>query len=862
MATERLYFSSDNGLNIEMNADDLDNIERHESRYIFASKQLTSDQVVLDCACGSGYGSEILKDHCKKVIGVDIDKKAVEFAHSKYKADNLSYLCGDIRELSNNLEKIDTVVCLETLEHVSDPRILLDGFLKVLKNDGQLIISTPVREASRENPLNKYHVLEFTNDDLKRILNNYFYQVEIRIQDQDKFIRVDENINWGFALAICKYPKNMTIKNIDLIIRDREVKNMASHTLPSYISEKALISSNVSFKPSFDDGIYHIADNVEIRDNTIIESHTNGLLEIGKNSIIGYGCWLNSTGTIRIGEHTLIGANTVITSSSHHVKSTVPISEQGMSFSPVSIGSNVWIGSNVSILKGVTIGDNAVIGANCVIKSNVSSNSVIKTNDGWVEEIKKTNKVAFYLLPFAIRECGLTFECIYERYKVLATSFIQHDWDVIFIATDELSKKISQDGWKVLSPSLYNVEYDNSLWFERWKRILNSENDEVHSYFIRSVLKNESPEMVFCWNFDGLLKQECKEQHINVYFNELGISRKPNPLIYYSDPEGVNSQSSFLSFWDEFSYFELSEYEKTVSRLTLGNVRNNYQRMTADRKRVMIESLGLVGASKIVLIALQVEDDSNVVAGSKYQSMQEFVDDCIKLSTETVKFIVKKHPGQLDCSINFSEKLSVVNNEFTTEELISLSDSVFTINSSLGFEAFIAGKSVYTFGVSPYSVKGLINSVENGDINAIFESSNTNVVDNETLLKYIYMTYHQYFVSERDFFDAEFHLRRNALRKSVSSNSKAYFFDSGSYFKERELEVNRFQNKVLQDSILGHEKWIESLKKTESSALEVSDWAKSVNEELALAKAEIDRLKSFSAKDSIKLIIKKIVGRG
>lgn len=856
MATEKLYFADNISLNIEKNVDD---IERHKSRYRFASKQLTDDQVVLDCACGSGYGSDILKDHCKKVIGVDIDSKAIDFANSKYKADNLSYLCRDIGKLSNNLEKVNTVVCLNTLQHVADPRILLDGIMKVLKNEGQLIISAPVREASRENPTNEFHVLEFTHDDLKSVLDHYFQQVEICLQDQGKFVRIDENINWGDAVATCKYPKNMTIENIDLIIRDREIKKMDSPTLTSYISEKALISKRVSFKPSFEDGIYHIADNVEIRDNTIIESHAKGLLEVGPNSVIGYGCWLNSTGTIKIGENTLIGANTIITSSSHHVRSTAPILKQAMSFAPVSIGSNVWIGSNVSILKGVTIGDNAVIGANCVIKRNVSPNTVIKAHDGFVEEIKKINKVAFYLLPFAIRESGLTFECIYERYKILASSFTEHDWDVVFIATDDLSEKISQDGWKVHSPSQYNVEYDDSIWFERWKRVLNSETDELHSYFISQVLKNESPEMVFCWNFDGLLKQECNKQRINVYFNELGVSRKPNPLIYYSDPEGVNSQSAFLSFWDEFSNFELSEHEKTVSRLTLGNVRSNYPTIDADKKRTMLESLGLSGASKVVLIALQVEDDSNIVAGSNYQSMQEFVSDCTRLADKSVKFIIKKHPGQLDCRIDSDDRLAIVNDEFATEELIVLSDSVFTINSSLGFEAFIAGKSVYTFGISPYSAKGLFHCVENGDINSIFEVSNAYYVDNEKLLKYVYMTYHQYFLSEQEFFDAEFHIRRNLLRKNTSQNSKAYFFNSGSYFKERELEVNRFQNKVLQNSILGYEKWIEDLKETEKSVLEVSDWAQSLNNELTLARAEIERRKLFSEKYSIKLIVKKVM---
>ncbi|OEE68105.1 galactoside O-acetyltransferase [Enterovibrio norvegicus FF-33] len=851
MATERLYFSSDSQLNIESNAEDLDNIERHESRYQFAAKQLTCDSLVLDCACGSGYGSDILKAYCKNIIGVDIDPDAIRFAENKYKADNLKFVCGDIRELAPSLEPVDTVVCLETLEHVEDPRILLDGFMKVLKPDGQLVISTPVRETSRENPLNSYHVLEFTNDDLKRILSNYFHEVEIRIQDQDRFIRIDENIHWGFALAICKYPKNMTIGFIDTVIKDREPKEMEGKKNKSIVSDVASIAGSAIFKPNISHGCYDIADGVEIRENVVIENHNGGKFKIGKNSVLGYGCWVNATGNILIGDNTLIGANTIITSSSHHIKENTPIANQGMSLAQVTVGSNVWIGSNVSILKGVTIGDNSVIGANCVIKADVASDTILKSSDAIVEERKKTNKVAFYLLPFKMRESALTFECIYDRYKKLAESFRHQDWDVVFISTNELAQKISKDGWSTISPSTYNVDYDNATWFQRWKRILNSESDELHEQFLSNMLSDQLPEIVFCWNFDGLLKQQCYTNKISIYFNELGISRTPNPTIYYSDPDGVNNKSAFLDFWSEFGDFKLSEHEKTISRLTLAKVRSNYPQPRHQRREYIFDSLDIPESCRIVLVVLQVEDDSNIVAGSKYETMKEFVNDCLTYGDENTWFVIKKHPGQPDCELDTYERAIVADNEISTEELIAISNDVFTINSSLGFEACLAGKKVYTFGKSPYTEDRIIVDATKSKTNSIFQDSPEADIEDDLLLKFVYLTYHQYFLSERKFFDAETHLRRHKLKKLTSDESKAYFFDHGSYFKERELDVNRFQNKVLQDSILGYENWIQSLKETESSVHEVSSWAQSLDKQLAHANQEIDRL-SFE-NDELKL---------
>lgn len=831
MATERLYFSSDNSLEIEKNADDIANIERHESRYFFAAQQLAAGDKVLDCACGSGYGSDILKNYCAYVTGVDIDPKAVEYANNNYSAENLSYLCGDIRKLSKSLDLVDTVVCLETLEHVPDPRILIDGFMRVLKPDGKLIISTPVREKSRENPLNSYHVLEFTINDLKRILNHYFYNVEIRLQDQDRFIRVDEPLNWGFVVAICQYPKNKTIDSIDMVIKDRDVKNIMQTKHTSSISPNATVADSVKFLPDKEGGVYLISDGVEIRDNCVIENHNNGTLSIGTGSVIGYNCWVNATGDISIGESTLIGANTIITSSSHHTRATVPLKEQGLSYGKVTIGSNVWVGSNVSILQGVSVGDNVVIGANCVVKTDVPANTVLKASDAIVIEKKKRNHAVFYLLPFDIRESALTFECIFERYRKLAASFKQQDWDVTFVATDELSKVIKESGWFAVSPSDVGQGYDSTPWLERWQRVLNTEHDECHEQFLEKMLNETSPEMVFCWNFDGLLKQSCEKQNVPVYFNELGVSRLPNPMIYYSDPSGVNSTSSFLKFWGEFTDFKLSEYEKTVARLTLGRVQSNYNKMSDARKAKVKEDLNVSQFSSVALIILQVEDDSNIVSGSDYSTMQEFIDHSLSLEVD-IGFVVKKHPGQLNCQVDTRGQGLVIEQEYTTEELIEIADSVFTVNSSVGFEARIAGKEVFVFGDAPYAVPKLFHRVANGNIGEVYRESKAILATDEALIKFVYLTYHQYFISEQKFFDAETHIRRHRLYQCVNNSSTAYFFDSGSFFKERELEVNRFQNKVMQDSILGYESWIERLKQTESRVHEVSEWAQSLETEL------------------------------
>ncbi|ADO47915.1 DapH/DapD/GlmU-related protein [[Enterobacter] lignolyticus] len=768
------------------------------SRYQFASRQLTKDMTVLNCGDASGVGHNYLSSCCEKIFD--------------YVPDFTE--CGDNVNFPTDIISPDAIVLLNLEQyHQSLLNRLIPELAKLLKSDGQLIISFA------------------TDSAVTLLLKQHFYHLDIYIQNQELFHRTDDPIEWGNVIAICQYPIRSNLP--DNYSKPHETKYetciMNDNGFQSSISISAQVAESVIYKPTFNDGIYIFSDGVQIRDNAVLENHNRGRLVIGKNTVIGYNCWLNATGDIEIGSDTLIGANTIITSSSHHFKDNVPVSEQGMSFKKVTIGSNVWIGSNVSILEGVVIGDNSVIGAGVVVKENIPPNTIIKAGSTVVIEKIKKNTVLFYLLPFMIRGSALTFECIYEKYRILAASFAAQDWNIVFVATDELAKKISNDGWFTISPQAYNISYDDGIWFERWKRTLLTQYDEMHSLFVTNILEDINPEIVFCWNFDGILKNICSEKAIAAYFNELGLSRSPNPLIYYSDASGVNATSNLKNFWRQFNNFTLSENEKTIARLTLGEVKANY--VIRDERKAEIHKALSLSNKKTVLIALQVEDDSNIVAGSKFTSMQQFVDLCLRFKRDDLQFIIKKHPGDKNCSL-YVKDYPIVVDEFSTCELIAISDHVFTINSSVGFEALLAGKTIFTFGNAPYCVDDLVNDFSAFEEDSMIPVIEEKRIDPDLLHKFVYLTYHNYFLSEQKFFNAEFHIRRHLLQKINHFSGTQYFFDSGSYFKDREIQVNRYQNKVLQNTIRNYEAWVEQLKETERRAIEVSEWAQMLNTKL------------------------------
>jgi acetyltransferase-like isoleucine patch superfamily enzyme len=84
--------------------------------------------------------------------------------------------------------------------------------------------------------------------------------------------------------------------------------------------------------------------------------------------------FLGSCHRLEIGNDTMVGAHTYITTVNHVTRrKDIAYSKQGFEGADVRIGNNVWIGCHVTVLPGVTIEDHAIIGAGAVVTKNVPS---------------------------------------------------------------------------------------------------------------------------------------------------------------------------------------------------------------------------------------------------------------------------------------------------------------------------------------------------------------------------------------------------------------------------------------------------------------------------------------------------------
>ncbi|MDF1875772.1 methyltransferase domain-containing protein [Sulfurimonas sp. SAG-AH-194-I05] len=199
---ERLYISQTNELND-------DNEERHFARYQFALNFITRDGYSLDCACGSGYGSKLISKSSAKVLGVDLSHDAVNFAKENNKMTNIEFIQKDIDKLNFNANTFDSIISIETLEHVPNNVFLsfLENTNKWLKTGGVFIGSSPMLRFKDGKPFitNPYHINEMSKEDFIKAIESKLpnFQIHFYYQDQDVFLPLCEE-HTGFCIVVAR----------------------------------------------------------------------------------------------------------------------------------------------------------------------------------------------------------------------------------------------------------------------------------------------------------------------------------------------------------------------------------------------------------------------------------------------------------------------------------------------------------------------------------------------------------------------------------------------------------------------------------------------------------------------------------
>jgi acetyltransferase-like isoleucine patch superfamily enzyme len=100
-------------------------------------------------------------------------------------------------------------------------------------------------------------------------------------------------------------------------------------------------------------------------------------IDLGDRVFVGRNTCLGGAAPLSIGDDTMIGAYSYITTSNHGFSDlSIPMSQQGYTSAPVQLGRDVWIGAKVIILPGVTIGDHAIVGAGAIVTKSIPAGEI------------------------------------------------------------------------------------------------------------------------------------------------------------------------------------------------------------------------------------------------------------------------------------------------------------------------------------------------------------------------------------------------------------------------------------------------------------------------------------------------------
>lgn len=167
---------------------------RHLAVYRWVAERCRGARVV-DMACGEGYGTAVLAERAREVVGVDANPDAHEHARLKYTRPGLRFARALVEEFEEGAPW-DAIVFLQTIEHVHEPGALLDRFASLLAPSGRLYVSTPNRltlaPPGAERSDNPWHITEYAPSEFRALVDPHFRSTELLGLFHARMVRAHE----------------------------------------------------------------------------------------------------------------------------------------------------------------------------------------------------------------------------------------------------------------------------------------------------------------------------------------------------------------------------------------------------------------------------------------------------------------------------------------------------------------------------------------------------------------------------------------------------------------------------------------------------------------------------------------------
>jgi 2-polyprenyl-3-methyl-5-hydroxy-6-metoxy-1,4-benzoquinol methylase len=187
---------------------------------------------VLEVGAGSGVFADAMASRGARVVAIDANDSAIDYAVSTFARPGLTFLKGYLDELRFEPQSFDKATCLEVIEHVypDQVRALLSSLMRILRPGGRLLLTTPNYRglwpfvewtADRFSPAAKMdaeqHVTHFHRKRLADFVRAAGFEIE-KLRTYSTFAPFTAALSWKFAERAERWEREIDLPFGNLLV--------------------------------------------------------------------------------------------------------------------------------------------------------------------------------------------------------------------------------------------------------------------------------------------------------------------------------------------------------------------------------------------------------------------------------------------------------------------------------------------------------------------------------------------------------------------------------------------------------------------------------------------------------------------
>ena len=158
----------------------------HKKLKEIVANEITKEDDVLECACGTGMLTKVVAPRSKSIIATDFSSKMLKRAKKKCKKfNNVEFMNANIMKLDFDNNSFDIVIAANVIHLLDDPIKAINELDRVCKENGKIIIPTYMNKdvngntsgfAKRVGKAGADFKRQFTYDSYKEFFNEFGYR--------------------------------------------------------------------------------------------------------------------------------------------------------------------------------------------------------------------------------------------------------------------------------------------------------------------------------------------------------------------------------------------------------------------------------------------------------------------------------------------------------------------------------------------------------------------------------------------------------------------------------------------------------------------------------------------------------------